>query len=159
MEVAVMPDMNEFSPVEILLVEDNPGDALLTKQHLKKSKVCNTLHVVEDGVSAMAFLRREGLYAGAPRPDMILLDLNIPRKDGREVLAEVKADEDLRLIPVIVFTSSESDEDILKCYRAHANCYITKPIDFEQFCRVINSIEEFWFMIVRRPPQGKKDME
>jgi CheY-like chemotaxis protein len=148
--------MNDFTPVEILLVEDNPGDALLTQQHLKKSKVCNNLHVVEDGLSAMAFLRQEGHYADAPRPDLILLDLNIPGKDGREVLAEVKDDEDLRLIPIVVFTSSDSDEDILRCYRAHANCYITKPIDFEQFHRVIKSIEEFWFLVVKRPSKQKQ---
>ena len=139
-------------PVEILLVEDNPGDVRLTREALKEGKVLNNLHVVEDGVEAMAFLHREGKYADAPRPDVILLDLNLPRKDGREVLAEVKADHDLRRIPVVVLTVSNANEDILETYDLHANCYITKPIDLDQFIKVVKAIEDFWLTIVKLPP-------
>lgn len=141
------------TPIEILLVEDNPADVRLTKESFKETKVRNKLHVVEDGVEAMAFLRREGKYADAPRPDLILLDLNLPKKDGREVLGEIKTDEDLRRIPVVVLTVSKADEDILKAYNHHANCYVTKPIALEGFIKVVKSIEEFWLTIVKLPAQ------
>ncbi len=139
--------------IDILLVEDNPGDVRLAKEALKESKVKNKLFVVEDGVEAMAFLRQQGEYAGAPRPDLILLDLNLPRKSGREVLAEVKTDESLKRIPVVVLTVSRAEEDILKCYNHHANCYITKPLNFDQFMEVTKSIEDFWLTIVKLPPK------
>lgn len=138
-------------PVEFLLAEDNPGDVRLTREALRESKISNNLNVVPDGVEAMAFLRREGQYADAPRPDVILLDLNLPKKDGREVLAEVKADPNLRLIPVVIITSSEAEQDVLKTYELHANCYVTKPVDLEQFIKVIQSIETFWLTIVTLP--------
>jgi two-component system, chemotaxis family, response regulator Rcp1 len=144
------------SPIEVLLVEDNPGDVRLTREALKEGKVCNNLSVVQDGVQAMAFLRREGPYAGAPRPDVILLDLNLPRKDGREVLEEVKNDPQLRSIPVVVLTSSEADRDIARAYALHANCYITKPVDLDQFITVVKSIEDFWFSIVKLPQEGPR---
>ncbi len=137
--------------IEILLVEDNPGDTDLAREALVTSKIQNTLHVVNDGEKAMAFLRNEGKYASAPRPDLILLDLNLPRKDGREVLAEIKLDDDLKRIPVVILTSSKADEDVIKSYNLHANCYITKPLDFFQFTRVIQSIEDFWLRIVVLP--------
>lgn len=139
--------------IDILLVEDNPGDVVLAQEALKESKVRNKLYVVEDGVEAMAFLRQEGKYAGVPRPDLILLDLNLPRKSGREVLAEVKTDENLMRIPVVVLTISKAEEDIIKSYNHHANCYITKPLDFNQFMEVTKSIEDFWLNIVRLPPK------
>lgn len=138
-------------PVEFLLAEDNPGDVRLTKEALRESKISNNLNVVPDGVEAMAFLRREGKYADAPRPDIILLDLNLPKKDGREVLAEVKADPNLRLIPVVIITSSEAEQDVLKTYELYVNCYVTKPVDLEQFIKVIQSIETFWLTIVTLP--------
>jgi CheY-like chemotaxis protein len=138
-------------PIEILLVEDNPGDVRLTVEALRDAKVRNRLHVAVDGVEALAFLRREGKHAEAPRPDVILLDLNLPRKDGREVLAEVKADEDLRRIPVVVLTTSSSEQDIVRTYDLHANCYITKPVDLEQFIKVVKGIEDFWLTIVKLP--------
>ena len=141
-------------PIEILLVEDNPGDVRLTQESLTDGKVRNSMQVVEDGVEAVAFLRREGKYANASRPDLILLDLNLPKKDGREVLAEIKADEDLRRIPVVVLTTSKAEEDIFKAYDQHANCYITKPVDLDQFIAVVRSIENFWFTIVKLPPDG-----
>jgi chemotaxis family two-component system response regulator Rcp1 len=141
-------------PVEILLVEDSPGDVRLTVEALKDAKVRNELHVVEDGVEALAFLRQEGAYADAPRPDVILLDLNLPKKDGREVLAEIKGDPNLRRIPVVVLTVSQAEEDILKTYDLHANCYITKPVDLDQFIKVVRSIEDFWLTVVRLPPDG-----
>lgn len=137
--------------VEILLVEDNPGDVRLTVEAFKEEKLRNNVSVVEDGVKALAFLRRESKYASAPRPDLILLDLNLPEKDGREVLAEIKADEYLKHIPVVVLTTSEAEEDIIKTYNLHANCYITKPVDLEQFIKVVKSIEDFWFTIVKLP--------
>ncbi|MEQ1503668.1 MAG: response regulator [Myxococcota bacterium] len=137
--------------VEILLVEDNPGDVRLTREALRDGKVRNHLHVVPDGVEAIAFLRREGPYAGAPRPDLVLLDLNLPKKSGREVLADIKSDPDLMRIPVVVLTTSKADEDVLRAYEFHANCYVTKPVDLEQFLKVIRSIEEFWLTIVRLP--------
>jgi chemotaxis family two-component system response regulator Rcp1 len=138
-------------PIEVLLVEDNPGDVRLTKEALKDGKVCNNLHVVEDGVEAVAFLRQQGRYEEAPRPDLILLDLNLPRKDGRDVLAEIKTDRGLRRIPVVVLTTSKADEDILKAYDLHANCYITKPVDLDQFMSLVRSIEDFWLAMVRLP--------
>lgn len=136
---------------EILLVEDSPGDVRLTREALKETKVRNQLNVVEDGVEALAFLRREGRYVGAARPDLILLDLNLPRKDGREVLAEIKADETLKTIPVVILTTSDAEEDVARGYGLHANCYITKPVDFERFISVVKSIDEFWFWIVKLP--------
>ena len=139
-------------PIEILLVEDNPGDVRLTREALVDGKVNNNLHVVIDGVDAMAFLRREGRYSDAVRPDVVLLDLNLPRKNGREVLAEVKNDPELRRIPVVVLTTSEAEEDVLRAYEHHANCYITKPVDLDQFLKVVKSIEDFWFTIVKLPP-------
>ena len=143
-----------MKPIEILLVEDNPGDVDLAREALQTGKVKNTLHVVSDGVFAMEFLRRQGKFAGAPRPDLILLDLNMPRKDGREVLAEIKADPDLKRIPVVILTTSQAEEDILKTYNLHANCFITKPIDLHQFIKVVQAIEEFWFTIVKLPPKN-----
>ena len=140
-------------PIDILLVEDNPGDVRLTKEAFKEGKVRNNLHAVEDGMEAMAFLRKEGKYADVPRPDLILLDLNMPRKSGREVLAEVKSDEDLKSIPIVVLTTSKAEEDVLKSYNMHANCYITKPVDMDQFTKVVKTIEEFWFSIVRLPKE------
>jgi CheY-like chemotaxis protein len=140
-------------PIEILLIEDNPGDVRLTKEALRDSKVINNLSVVSDGVQALEFLRREGRYADAVRPDVILLDLNLPRKDGREVLEEIKADPDLKRIPVVVITSSSSEEDVLRSYNLHANCYISKPVDLEQFIAVVRSIEDFWMGIVKLPPK------
>ncbi len=144
-------------PVEVLLVEDNPGDVRLTLEALKDGKVNNHLSVVEDGVEALAFLRREGKYADASRPDLILLDLNLPKKDGREVLSEIKTDEDLKRIPVVVLTTSKAEEDILKTYNLHANCYITKPVDFDQFVIVVRLIEDFWFTIVKLPRSDGTD--
>jgi len=146
--------MNERSrtkPIEILLVEDNPADARLTMEALKDGKVKNNLAMVPDGVEAMAYLRNQGKYAGAVRPDLILLDLNLPKKDGREVLAEVKSDPALRSIPVVVMTVSKAEEDIIKSYDLHANCYVNKPVDFEQFMRVVRTIEDFWLTIVKLP--------
>jgi chemotaxis family two-component system response regulator Rcp1 len=139
------------NPIEILLVEDNPGDVRLIREALKEGKVRNTLHVACDGVEAIAFLRNQGEYSGILRPDLIILDLNLPKKDGREVLAEIKADEDLKRIPVVVLTTSQSEIDILKSYNLHANCYITKPVDLERFLEVVKSIEDFWLTVVRLP--------
>ena len=139
--------------VEILLVEDNPGDVRLTREALKEGKVLNNLSVAVDGEEALAFLRRQTIYAEAPRPDLILLDLNLPRKDGRQVLAEIKADEQLKRIPVVILTSSSAEEDILRTYDLHANCYITKPVDFDQFVAVVRSIEDFWLTMVKLPSQ------
>lgn len=139
------------TPVEILLVEDNPGDVRLTREALKDAKVRNHLHVVDDGVKALQFLRHEGEYADAVRPDLILLDLNLPRKSGREVLQEIKADPALLQIPVVVLTSSEADQDIAQAYELHANCFVTKPVDLDQFIAVVRSLEDFWLTIVRLP--------
>lgn len=139
--------------VEILLVEDSAGDVRLTQEALRTGKVSNRLSVVEDGEKALAFLRRQGPYADVARPDLILLDLNLPRKDGKEVLAEIKADPALRTIPVVVLTVSSADEDILRAYHLNANCYITKPVDFGQFLRVVRSIESFWLTIVKLPTE------
>ncbi len=140
-------------PAEILLVEDNPGDVLLTKEALKAGKMHNNLSVVSDGEQAMAFLRRESEYKNAPRPDFILLDLNLPKKDGREVLAELKSDPDLKRIPVVVLTTSKAEEDIIRSYNLHANCYITKPVGLEKFIEVVRTLENFWLEIVKLPPE------
>lgn len=142
-----------YVPIEILLVEDNPGDVRLTVEALKDGKVSNRLSVVGDGVEAMAFLRREGRFANAPRPHLILLDLNLPKKDGREVLAEVKQDPNLKRIPVVILTTSQAEHDILRSYELHANAYITKPVDFEHFMGVVKSVEDFWLTIVKLPPR------
>jgi CheY-like chemotaxis protein len=146
-----MTAVRAVHPIQILLVEDNPGDVRLTQEALKGAKVANDMHVAKDGVEAMDYLRRRGEHADAPRPDLILLDLNLPRRDGREVLAEIKADPELRSIPVVVLTTSRAEEDILKAYNLNANCYITKPVDFEQFVRVVQSIEDFWLSVVCLP--------
>lgn len=141
-------------PIEVLMFEDNPDDVILTQEALVETKMRVNLNVVHDGVEGLAFLRQEGKYGDAPRPDLILLDLNMPKKDGREVLAEIKADDSLKLIPVVILTTSESDEDILKAYSLHANCYITKPVDLDQFIRVVRTIEDFWITIVKLPGNG-----
>ena len=141
-------------PVEVLLVEDNPGDVRLTREALREGKVQNNLNVMPDGVEALAYLRRQGPYADAPRPDVILIDLNLPRKDGREVLEELKDDPALSNIPVVVLTSSQAEQDILRAYQLRANCYITKPVDLEQFITVVKSIEDFWLTIVALPHQA-----
>lgn len=143
--------MKTLQPVEILLIEDNPGDIRLTQEALKDARMSNNLSVAEDGVEALAYLRGEGPYAGAPRPDLILLDLNLPRIDGREILEEIKADANLRRIPVVVLTTSSDEQDIAACYDLHANCYITKPVDLNQFLAILKSIQHFWFGIVQLP--------
>jgi chemotaxis family two-component system response regulator Rcp1 len=143
----------EFGPAEILLVEDNPADVRLTREALNSDRLWNNLSVAKDGVEAMAYLRQEGKFAAAPRPDLILLDLNLPKKDGREVLAEIKADPNLMRIPVIVLTTSDAEDDILKTYGMHANCFVTKPVDLRQFMKVVKSIEDFWLAIVKLPPK------
>ena len=142
-------------PIDILLVEDNPADARLTREAFVDSKMVNALHHVQNGDEAMAFLRREPPYADACRPDVILLDLNMPGTDGRGVLAQIKADEKLKTIPVVILTTSEADEDILKSYELHANCYVTKPVDFDKFVTIVQSIEDFWVSVVRLPPVRK----
>lgn len=146
--------MNPISvrPIQILLVEDSPSDAKLTLAALKLAKVVNQVSHVEDGVEAMEFLRRQGKYAQAERPDLILLDLNLPRKDGREVLEEMKADPDFQMIPVVILTTSQAEQDIIRSYKLHANCYITKPVNFERFLEVVQSIENFWLTVVALPP-------
>jgi CheY-like chemotaxis protein len=146
---------NVAPPVEILLVEDNPGDVRLTKEALKEGKVYNNLHWAKDGVEAMEFLRQEGRHAKAPRPDIILLDLNLPKKDGREVLASIKGDARFKQIPVVILTTSEAEEDVLKSYELHANCYVTKPVDLEKFIQVVQSIDRFWLTVVTLPPNGR----
>ena len=148
-ELMVVNEMGEI--VEILLVEDNPGDARLTLEAFKEGKVRTNLNIVDDGQKAMDYLRKEGKYADKPRPDIVLLDLNLPKKDGRQVLAEVKADSDLKLIPVVILTTSRAEEDILNTYDHHANCYITKPVDLSQFMEVVKSIENFWLTLVKLP--------
>ena len=140
-------------PVEILLVEDNPGDVRLTREALKDAKVLNNLSVVPDGEEAMEFLRQRGKYRAAPRPDIVLLDLNLPRKDGREVLEEIKRDEGLMTIPVVVLTTSKAEEDIIRSYRLHANCDIPKPVDFDRFMEVVRQLENFWLAVVHLPPR------
>lgn len=139
--------------IDILLVEDNSGDVRLTREALKEGKVFNSLHVVGDGIEALAFLRHEGQYAKSAHPDIILLDLNLPRMDGRELLAKIKTDPDLRRIPVVILTTSKAEEDIIKTYDLHANCYITKPVDIDCFIKVVKSVEEFWFTIVKLPTE------
>jgi CheY-like chemotaxis protein len=146
-------NVNATRPIEILLVEDSPSDTALTIEALKAGKIANRLFNVEDGVEAMAYLRREGVYKNAPTPDLIMLDLNLPKKDGREVLEELKKDTVLKLIPVIVLTTSQADEDILKAYELQANCYITKPVDFKNFIEVIKAVEHFWLAVVTLPPK------
>ena len=151
-----MNNQQLVKPVNILLVEDNPGDADLAREALENSKFNNALHVVDDGEKAMSFLHRQGAYVEAPRPDLILLDLNLPKKDGRQVLAEIKADDNLKRIPVVILTTSQAEEDVIRTYDLHANCYITKPIDLNQFLHVVRSIEDFWLSIVILPPNGAK---
>ena len=150
-----MRDRELTRPVEILLVEDSPDDVELTQEALKEGKVWHNLSVVADGVEAIEFLRRQGKHSNAPQPDIILLDLNLPRKDGREVLEEVKADPQLKHIPVVVLTTSNAEQDILKSYKLHANCYITKPVDLDQFFSVIKALENFWLTVVRLPPSER----
>jgi CheY-like chemotaxis protein len=137
--------------IDVLLVEDDPGDALMTQEAFEHHKIRNTLHVVKDGVEALEFLRREGQYENAPRPGLILLDLNLPRKDGRDVLSEVKTDPELRHIPVVVLTTSEAEEDILRSYSLHANAYVTKPVDFDRFIEVVRQIDDFFVTVVKLP--------
>jgi len=149
-----MKNQNELAVVEILLVEDNPGDIRLAKEALSESKLKNNLNVVMDGVEAIQYLKQEGKYADAVVPDIILLDLNLPRKNGVEVLQEIKSDDNLKYIPVVILTSSKADEDIFKTYNLHANCFITKPVDMFQFIHVVKSIEDFWFTIVKLPPKN-----
>lgn len=144
-------------PIEILLVEDNSGDVRLTREALKDGKIHNNLSVVVDGEEAMFYLHKEGKYKDAPRPDLILLDLNLPRKNGREVLADIKTDPDLMRIPVVILTVSKAEEDIIKSYNLHANCYIVKPVNLDRFIKVVKSVEDFWFTIVKLPPVGKNE--
>jgi len=143
-------------PIEILLVEDNPGDVLLTREAFREGKISNNLEVVVDGEQAMAYLRRQGPYVNALRPDVILLDLNLPRKDGREVLAELKSDDELKYIPVVILTTSRSEEDVMESYGLHANCYIVKPVEYAPFLEVIRSFESFWLSVVRLPPNDHR---
>ena len=143
-------------PIEILLVEDNPGDVRLTREALKEGKVYSNLHTVKDGVEALEFLRRRGKYSSVPRPDIILLDLNLPKKDGREVLQEIKTDDVLKRIPVVVLTTSKAEEDVLRTYNLHANCYVTKPVDLEKFMVVVKTIDVFWLTVVTLPPNGHR---
>jgi two-component system, chemotaxis family, response regulator Rcp1 len=145
------PVASPSRPVQILIVEDNPADARLVREVMRDSKVLNEIHWVPDGVEALAFLRRQGKYANAPRPNLIFLDLNMPRKDGREVLHDVKADDALKRIPIVVMTSSQAEEDVARAYDQHANCYVRKPIDFEQFHSVVKTLENFWFATVELP--------
>lgn len=152
-----MTPTTELRPVEILLVEDNPGDVRLAQEAILESKLHNQLRVARDGEEAIRFLRQEGEFADAPRPDLILLDLNLPRMDGREVLAEIKKDPELRRIPVVVLTTSKAEEDILRAYDLHANCYVTKPIDFDRFVEMVQGIQDFWFSIVQLPPTHPHD--
>ena len=147
---------SSLHPIEILLVEDNPGDSRLAKEALKESKLKNNLYIAEDGVEAMNFLYKTGKYSKMPRPDLVILDLNLPKKDGREVLAEIKNDDNLKRIPVVILTISKAEEDILKTYNLHANCYVTKPLDLDQFMKVVRSIEDFWLTIVKLP-NGKNE--
>jgi CheY-like chemotaxis protein len=146
-----MNPIDRPDPIEVLLVEDDPGDVLLIREAFEDNKVANSLHVVADGVEALAFMRREGVHAEAPRPDLVLLDLNLPRKDGREVLAEVKSDATLRTIPVVVLTTSQAEEDVLRSYDLHANAYVTKPVDFDRFIGVVRQIDQFFVSVVKLP--------
>ena len=149
----MIQSQDESPPVEILLVEDNPGDYRLTQEALREGKVYNNLHWARDGEEAIEFLKRRGPHAAAPRPDIILLDLNLPKKDGREVLGEIKQDPELRSIPVVILTTSKAEEDVLKSYHLHANCYVTKPVDLDRFIQVVKSIDDFWLTIVRLPTE------
>lgn len=142
----------KIRPLTILMAEDSPTDVMLKREALEDAKLLNTLHVVDNGVDAMEFLRRKGQYAAAPRPDLILLDLNMPRKSGLEVLAEIKADANLRAIPVVILTTSKAEGDIMQAYGHHANCFISKPVDFEAFAQVVRQISSFWFNVVTLPP-------
>lgn len=144
---------NDGEPIEILLAEDNPGDVRLTEKALDHGSILNNLHVVSDGIEAVKFLRREGEYAEKPNPDLVLLDLNMPKKDGREVLEDMKADPELRRIPVVVLTSSEAEEDVVRSYELNANAYLTKPVDFDGFVDIVKRIEDFWFSVVKMPPK------
>jgi CheY-like chemotaxis protein len=146
-----MSNPEKLEVIDILLVEDDPGDVLLIREAFEDNKVHNRLHVVPDGVEALTFLRQEGEHADAPRPDLVLLDLNLPRKDGREVLAEVKGDESLQHIPVVVLTTSKAEEDVLRSYKLHANAYVTKPVDFDRFIEVVRQIDEFFVTVVKLP--------
>jgi CheY-like chemotaxis protein len=152
--VAVTVPADGRSPIEVLLVEDDPGDVLMTQEAFEEHKLRNNLTVVTDGDAALAYLRREGEYEDAVPPDLILLDLNLPRRDGREVLAEIKKDERLGRIPVVVLTTSQADEDILRSYELHANAYVTKPVDFDRFIAVVRQIDEFFVSVVKLPPRG-----
>jgi CheY-like chemotaxis protein len=151
----MIPPDQPLKPIDVLLVEDDPGDTLMIKEAFEDNKVRNRLSTVADGVEALAFLRREGEYSDAPRPDLILLDLNLPRKDGRQVLEEIKDDAELRTIPVVVLTTSEAEEDILRSYSLHANAYVTKPVDFDRFIDVVRQIDEFFVEVVRLPQPGR----
>jgi CheY-like chemotaxis protein len=146
-----MNPVDRPDPIEVLLVEDDPGDVLLIREAFEDNKVANRLHVVADGVEALEFMRRRGVHANAPRPDLVLLDLNLPRKDGREVLAEAKEDDDLRSIPIVVLTTSQAEEDVLRSYDLHANAYVTKPVDFENFIGVVRQIDQFFVSVVKLP--------
>jgi two-component system, chemotaxis family, response regulator Rcp1 len=144
-----------YRPIDILVVEDNSGDARLIREVLNESKIYTSLHIVNDGVEALDFLNKKGKYQKVPRPDLIILDLNLPKKDGREVLSEIKSDKELMHIPIVIMTISQAEEDILRSYNLHANCYVTKPIDLNQFIKVVKSIETFWFSIVKLPPKDE----
>ena len=144
---------NEGDPIEILLAEDNPGDVRLTEKALDHGNIINNLHVVKNGVEALQFLRQDGEFSDKPRPDLVLLDLNMPKKDGREVMAEMKGDPSLRRIPVVVLTSSEAEEDVVRSYELNANAYLTKPVDFDGFVDIVKRIEDFWFSVVKMPPK------
>jgi two-component system response regulator len=148
----------KYRQIDVLIVEDNPGDARLIMEVLKSNMVYKSLHVVTDGVEAIDFLNKKGRFTLMPRPDLIILDLNLPKKDGREVLAELKSDERFKQIPVVVMTTSQAEEDILNSYNLHANCYITKPIDFEHFVQVVGSLENFWFSLVKLPPKDYESL-
>ena len=152
-----MRDLPNEGPIQLLVVEDDVRDARLAVEALKESKVNNNLYHVRDGVEAMAFLRREGSYAGMPLPDLVLLDLNMPRKDGREVLAEIKGDPELRMIPVVVLTTSEAERDLVRTYDLHANAYVVKPIDLDRFVEVVQAIENFWFVVVKLPQTAERE--
>jgi chemotaxis family two-component system response regulator Rcp1 len=148
-----MTGQRAIRTIDILMVEDDPGDVRLTREALKGSKVLHSLNVVEDGVAALDYLRKVGPYAQAVRPDIVLLDLNLPRKDGREVLSAMKQDAALRAIPVVILTTSQDEEDVLRAYNLNANCYVTKPVDFDQFMRIVRTIEDFWLNVVTLPPK------